>query len=494
MPVDSKHPLYNEWLPDWVLMADVHLGERRIKEADVTYLPATAGQVADGMSPSQPGRIAYEAYKSRARFPDVTSVAVEALVGIMHAKSPTIELPPVMEPLMESTTLQDEGLEVLLRRINEAQLTTGRLGLLLDIEEGAQVGTLPYIVTYGAQQILNWDDGTREGLVRKDLNMVVLDETGWERSFDFEWELKHRYRVVTRGDPLDQNPDAVGVYQTAVFEESGTSFNPEALQPVTVGGRSLEEIPFTFVNSSDIVPAPASPPLLGLGQLAIAIYRAEADYRHALFMQGQDTLVVTGVADAEEEFRTGAGALIALPTGGTAEFIGVSSTGLSEMRSSLENDRNEASQRGGALLDSVSRQKESGDALRIRVVARTATLNQIARTGAFGLQASLRQMARWIGADESKVVVEPNLDFVDDELPGKTLVEYMSAKSLGAPLSLESVHKLMQDKGLTELTFEEEMDLLEAEAPEPTGSTNPDDLEDDDDGDRDEDEDGDEDA
>jgi hypothetical protein len=105
----------------------------------------------------------------------------------------------------------------------------------------------------------------------------------------------------------------------------------------------------------------------------------------------------------------------------------------------------------------VSRQKESGDALKIRVAARTATLNQIALAGAFGLQATLRHIATWMGLDPENVVVTPNLDFVDDALDSKTLVEYMTSKAMGAPLSLRSIHKQMEERDLTELTFEEEL-------------------------------------
>jgi len=174
----------------------------------------------------------------------------------------------------------------------------------------------------------------------------------------------------------------------------------------------------------------------------------------------------------------GANASIVLPTGGEAKFIGVDSAGLSEMRTALENDRAEASQRGGQLLDAVSRQKESGEALRIRVVARTATINQIAKTGAFGLEQSLKQIARWIGANDAEVSVTPNLDFVDDGLNAKELVEFLTAKSLGAPISTKTIHKIMEEKGVTELDLAEELAEIESEDPI-GGTTNEDGLQDD---------------
>ncbi len=466
MAIDSKHPKYIEALPDWTVMSDTHKGERRIKEEKTKYLPTTVGQESDGMNAGQPGARAYEAYIKRASFPDVVKAAVEAMIGVMHHKPPVIEVPTVMEPMLKSATLRGESLEMLLRRINEFQLISGRVGLLLDVKDKAPIGQLPYIATYQAGTILNWDDGKVGDPVAQNLNFVSLDESEDQRIASFEWEFVKRYRILILGDPTENEEAGEGaIYQTAVVEGNSTAFNVADLIPPSIGGRTLDKIPFVFINSKDIIPDPDSPPLLGLANLALTIYRGEADYRQALFMQGQDTLVVIG-AIPETTYRTGAGAAIELPggPGNDAKFIGVASEGISEMREALENDKGAAAQKGAQLLDATSRQKESGDALKIRVAASTATLNQIVLAGAFGLEQLLKMAAEWLGANPDEVSVRPNLDFADDELLGRTLVEYMTAKSLGAPLSLESVHEIMRAKDLTKLTYEEEIALIESEA------------------------------
>lgn len=463
MAVDSKHPLYSEFLTDWCTMWDTYRGERIIKEAGEEYLPATAGQKADGFTPGQLGHDAYTAYKKRAVFPDVVRAAVESMIGVMHHKPPVIELPAAMEPLRESATLQGENLEMVLRRINENQLIFGRVGLLLDVTDGAEVGTLPYIAMYNAKTIFNWDDGARSELVLQNLNLVVLDESEFERKEDFEWEFERKTRVAILGDPDLNEPSGGGVYRVGVFDDNVTTFSEAQLITPSLGGRTLDRIPFVFVNSKDVVPAPDQPPLLGLARLALTIYRGEADYRQGLFMQGQDTLVVTGATE-DVPIRTGANASIKLPIGGEAKFIGVESSGLTEMREALQNDKAEAREKGGQLLDTTSREREAKDSLKIRVAARTATLNQIAMAGAFGLESILKIHAEWIGADPEQVSVDPNLDFADDGLESKTLVEWMTAKGLGAPISLKSIHDQMRDKDLTQLEFEEELAQLEAEA------------------------------
>lgn len=185
-------------------------------------------------------------------------------------------------------------------------------------------------------------------------------------------------------------------------------------------------------------------------------------------MQGQDTLVIIGSTD-DEEIRAGAGAHISVPMGGNAKYIGTDSKGLAEMRESMIQDKKEAAESGGKLLDTRAGNAESGEALKIRVGARTASLNQVALSGAEGLQALLRLIARWVGADPEKVKVEPNLDFTDASVEGRTLVDWMSAKALGLPWSKESIHRKLQEKDFTEMEYEDEMAAIEAEAPEPGG-------------------------
>lgn len=464
--IETVHPLYAKHVADWELMDDAYHGQRQVKDKSYRYLPATPGQVIDGLLHNQKGRKNYLAYKMRTRFPEFVSDAVEALLGVMHHKPATIELPDKMTDLMEKATIKGESLQMLLRRINEHQLITGRLGLLADIEDGAQVGTLPYIALYKAKDVINWDDTQRDIQQRDRLNLIVLNESRHERK-NLEWKFVRRYRALMLGE-LDPNDDSE-VYQMAVLGEH-TNLNLTTTDTIvpSVAGQTLTDIPFVVINSRDIVAQPDDPPLLGLANLAMCVYRGEADYRQALFMQGQDTLVIIGGGE-DDEIRAGAGAHISVPMGGDAKYIGTDSKGLKEMRESIQNDRKEAGEAGGKLLDTRGGEKESGEALRIRVGARTASLNQIAMTGAEGLQTILRMVAVWVNADPEKVIVTANMDFADSSVEGRTLVDWMTAKTLGLPWSKESIHRKLQEKDFTEMDYEDEMAAIEAEAPEPGG-------------------------
>lgn len=461
MSIKATHPLYNDSIDDVVLMRDSYLGSARIKSKGLAYLPATPGMRIDGMSPGQPGLQTYESYKQRAVYPEFVSDAVEALIGMMHSKEATFELPDGMLDMLDRATIAGESMQGLLRRINEQQLVTGRLGLLLDLPAGvtATSGALPYIALYNGEAIRNWDESDDNTNMNR-LNLLVLDESGYERKEgSFNWETVERYRVLELKD---------GKYQFGTFKGSAASYNESEMEPPLYRGAPLKEIPFTFINTKDNAGKPDNPPLLPLARAALSVYQGEADYRQALFLQGQDTLVVIGGtrnADGSAETRVGAGAKIDVDMGGDAKYIGVSSTGLPELRMALENDYKRAEAKTGKLVDAMGSKQESGEALQTRLRAQTATLNQIAKTGAAGLEQVLKIAARWMGLDESKVKVTPNLDFADVSMTGKELLELVTAKNMGAPLSNESIHNLMRLRRLTTKTLDEELATIQDEEP-----------------------------
>lgn len=492
MAIDSKHPLYDKHSDDWEQLRDGSEGERVVKEKTFQYLKPTSSMVEDGAlaGVETEGFRDYEAYISRAIYPEVLDDASQAMLGVMHMKPPTIELPEQMEDLRDRATLDNESLEMLLRRINEEQILMGRIGLFADVVNAGPRAGSQYIATYMTEHIINWDEGGSTRFNEEDedfemadprnLNLVVLDETGFERGKDFTWVEKKKYRVLVLGDPDKNEAESGGTFSADIVTEGGSFNFEQAIQP-NISGNVLDQIPFVFVNTRDIVARPDKSPLLGLSNLALSIYRGEADYRQALFMQGQDTFVTIGLPKTHKKIRLGAGAHVNIPSvQGDAKFAGVDSQGLPEIRIALENNYNRANNFIGHVLRQGGA-AESGDALRIRVSARAATLNQIALTGAFGLQTILRIIAKWRGLGEAAieaVIVKPNLDFVDDELTGRTLVEFITAKTMGAPLANETIHEIMQNKGLTQKTFEEEKEAIQKEREEDAdneiGTSNPD--------------------
>ena len=485
MALESLHPLYADRAPDWEEMRDLYKGERHIKSKGEKYLPATKSMKLDGMGHAggKPnlGQEVYNSYRIRALLPDYVKDGVEHYIGMLHKKPPTIELPAAMEPLREAASMYGESLEVLLRRINEEQLVTGRLGLLLDLPKNPDpTNPMPYLALYIAEAGRNWDDGQiDEG--EADLNLVVLDESGYRRD-GFDWISVTKYRVLDlflAGDTKEARSRATPVYRSGAFEVEGGSGAPvyveSDMQTPMIRGTTLDEIPFVFINSKDITSAPDEPPLMGLARLALAIYRGEADYRQTLFMMGQETLVLIGdqkqtstdlndIAGGDgSPLRTGSGSVIEMELSGDVKYVGIDGQGLTEQRESLVNDRARADAKSGSLATESASTQESGTAKQTRISAQTATLKQIALTGAAGLEWVLKACARWMGADPEQVKVTPNLEFGEVTLVPKDIVDAMTARSMGAPLSLESIHGLASDMGLTKLDYQTEKRMVDDE-------------------------------
>jgi len=465
MSLSSKHPAFDRYLEDWLLCEHSYAGERVVKDMGMIYLPATSGMIQDGArTVNSPGWHAYQAYKTRAIFHEFFAEAVETYMGMMWHKPPVIELPEALEPMRARATANGETLEQLLRRVNERQLVTGRCGLFADFPAKPTTAQVtPYLALYETRHIINWDLTGRDELGTERLTLVVLDETEEQRTAEFSWERKEKYRVLALGDitPTD-DVEPVLAYKAGLM--TSTTYVPASMIEPTYRGKKLEEIPFVFINSKDNLDRPDDPPLTGLANLCMAIYRGEADYRQALFMQGQDTLVVIGGAK-DTTYRIGAGSVINLTKDADAKFIGCNSEGLPEMREALENDKQLASQKAGKLADMKSAQRSSGDALKTRLGAQTATLNQIALAGAAGLESLLKICARWVGANPDEVKVTPNLEFETVPMTGTDLSQLISAKTMGAPLSMETIHAQMVARNLTKKTLEEELEAIENEEP-----------------------------
>lgn len=470
MSLSNKHPSYSAIAPLWKITRDVYKGENYIKEQGEEYLPATGGMHLDGMTPPNGvGYLAYKAYKQRAVFPEDFEQGVATLMGMLHRKPATIELPAKLESLRDKATIAGESLDMLLQRINEEQLVTGRVGLIADLPVAPDpTNPMPYIAMYEAECIENWDDGSYvDGF--NSLNLVVLNESGYQRQSDFTWELKRKYRVLQLGQVDENEPNGTAQYMQGVFED--VDYDPSAMIVPKLRGVALTQIPFVCINTKDIIAAPDKPPLLPLAYKVLTIYRGEADYRQNLHMQGQDTLVVIGgsnkglVENEAEPLRVGAGSRIEVETDGDAKYIGVSSNGLSEQRQAIEKDKAEAQHLAGQLVqtNSGSQNVESGEALKTRLSAQTATLVQIAKSGASGLEYILKIIAQWAGANPDEVVVTPNLEFGVMTANAQALLQLMTGKTMGLPLSLESLHAYMVKQGLTDMDFQSELDKIEEE-------------------------------
>lgn len=481
MALDDKHPEYVKRLPQWQKVSDCYEGEEQVKSEAATYLPPTSSMRAKGYgkNTNSSGQQAYDAYILRALFHEFFYDSVIGMMGAIHRKPPSFKVPASLEPVVEKATARGESLTDLWRKITEQQLVPGRQGLLVDVPSGRTGEVKPYIAQYSAETIINWDVGDpEEG--EEDIELVVLDESGFKRAADFSWKFVRKYRVLTRAAQAaatgaeDQRAPAAGTYVVAVVSEDGAGLldgdvAKAAFVAPSLAGRTLERIPFVFLNVNDLAPEPDRPCLIGLARLALAIYRGEADYRQTLYLQGQATVVRIGATKEQQKIQVGAGAVLDVDVGGDAKYITPPSDGLEEQRMALENDKKQASSFTMQFLaNEAGAGDQSGSALRIRVAGRTTTLASVQRAAAAAIREALIHCGRFQGLSEEvlqAIEVTPNMEFADEVAEPGAPSQIMDAKQKGAPLCRESIHAWLKRKGFTTMEFEEELErILEEDA------------------------------
>ena len=440
MTVSSHHPDYDEFHLEWKLCRDSYRGEQAIKEGGTRYLPMPSGFKAQ----PDKGVDLYSAYSARAQFPSIMPQTIAGMVGVIHRAEAQIEMPDAMMPLWERATPDGLPLEVLHRRITSELLIAGRYGLLVDVRDGEP---LPMIAGYIAEALINWDE---------DGSLIVLDETDYVRT-GFTWIEQPSWRALMIED---------GRYVVRVYDFENADAEP--VQPSARGGAALDEIPFVVANARDLRMEPEIPPLLGVARSAVNIFQLSADYRWQLFMTGQETLFVI---DADPPDIVGAGVIVSLKGGDgltpDAKYVGPAGTGIAAHRTAILDERQAAVSAGAKLFESSGGGDESGEALRLRYAAETATLTTVAQNSAAALERALRYVAIMMGLDPEAVVVKPNLQFVDTKMTPTDAESLVRVWQEGA-ISYQTLYENLQagEIASAERDHEEEMALIDDEEPD----------------------------
>lgn len=446
------HPDYQGYSEAWAMMRDAVEGEDKIKGEGETYLPMKSGIKA--MTDKNKQKAAYDNYKVRAEFPEIVSPTVQGAVGLIHSKPTEIELPTGLEYLREKATKDELTLDGLNQRLTTEVMRVGRYGLMPGVDESG----IFHIASYTAETIRNWDAPAGA------LTYLVLDESGNVRDVETnEWKTDNRYRECYLTE--------TGIFASREWikqknEKGKDAWVPQEEQLSTIKGRKpLDFVPFVFVGSTDLTPTPDDIPLYGLSKLAIRAYRLDADYVNALHMTSEPTPWVSGVDKESAPKSIGAHSLWVLPgdnsKAGMLEFSG---QGVTAQEKAIQNTLERAIMFGAQLFSDSRKTAESGEAKKIRLGSQQASLKSVAITSASGLEKCLRNIAIWSGEDPNKVVVKPNLDFVDHSLDPQEILALVSAWQAGAYSKQTLFENFQRGEVINaDRTFEDEQELIEAD-------------------------------
>lgn len=439
MKVDSQHPqMTGERRLEWQLVRDAMEGESAIKKRGEHYLPKPTGFKAL----PEGGKPAYDSYMKRAHFPEILGPSVAAMIGIIHSKESQIEMPDQMAGIWERANREGLTLEAFHRRITRYLLTIGRYGVLADAPAD---GGDPLLVGYAGDTIINWGDENE---------FFVLDETDTRRA-GFEWHYITRYRVLEITE---------GAYRQTIYEGDGFK-TTEQFEPTARGGKRLESIPFAVASAIDISANVITPPLIGVARAALAIYQLSADYRHQLYMSGQETLVaLNGPAP------TAVGAGVVHEMKGDRDlppdlkYVSPSCSGIEAHKVAMQESRKDAVNAGARLFDETHKAQESGEARRLRFASETATLMSVAQSSAGLLERALRNAAIMMGLNPEDVVVTAPADLLDSTISPQDAQALMAMWTDGG-ISYETFYSNLQKGGIasTERDHLAESKLIDGE-------------------------------
>lgn len=439
--VDTRHPEYtSDILDEWRLMRDAYRGEVAVKKRGEVYLPKPSGykhhpggaEVGDSM---------YEAYKKRARFPEIVSSAVRGMVGIAHGQEWQIQLPDALMPLWENCDGKGLPLEAMCKRVTKEMLITGRNALMADAPpDGGDI----YLAGYSAEQLVNWSENDDFYVLRE----VVYDRTG------FGWTSVIKSRVLELVD---------GRYVQRVYMDGTLT---EEYEPRARGGSALDMIPITVGGAMDLDLTPDTPPLIGVARSAVAHYQLNADYRNQLFMSGQETFVLHNVETTP--VVVGAGVVLSLQAADgakdtRAEYVGPSGVGIDAHVVAMDREQAAAIKSGAQLFDNTPRGQESGDARRLRFSAETATLSSIVGASAQLVERTLKQAAIMAGANPDDVVVAPPQNLLEGRLDAQEVQALVTAWREGA-FGYQTLYENLQRGRIAspERSYEDEERMIDA--------------------------------
>ena len=476
----NLHPQYRKmmgWAEDgsaidfargvWDTMIDCAAGERQIKSRGSEYLPKTGGIIAEELTNPVAAAAAYSSYLTRAQYFEILGQMITSMQGMIFAAPVVCELPGKMSDMVEDATTDHQTVDELARAVSFAQLTTGRIGLLIDPQDGQGI-VAPKIAKYVEKSILNWgvdDENT--------LKWLILDESGYiceSATGIYRWRELYRICATEQYEGADGGTIIGDYYTYTRTNMIGLDLTtpPADAQYPEINGKRVQFIPFQIINSFDTKIDCSMPAMIPVANISLSAYRNSADYELALYMTAQPTTVVTG-ADGSDTIALGANRVLKVKNpDAKIYFHEITGAGIEKQRQAIRDKLEEARAFGVELVENSA---ESGAALNTRLTVKTSSLRNIADTCEEGIGKTLRMAAEWCGYSPDDVVFTVNKDFKNDQIVPQD-IGLLGNEIARGNFSRRDLHKLLVDGQYTTTTDYDEWvsDVESGQAQMPTFS------------------------
>lgn len=428
----AEHSCYIKFIYSNMQMRDTLAGSNAIKSKNELYLPMPTSFLEidyDGASISNQKNTmlnlgnkiiptqyvpwnhpnpAYRAYLQRARFSDITANALRGMAGVATKNENKIELESSVEYLIDSVSKDGLTLDEFYEHCIIEALSVGKICIVPDIDENT--GEF-YLTTYAAESNKNWKTKRKNGAVKieaisfcDDIDYDSSDET--TREFKIDEETGNvRYSIY---------------YNKEIFETDFFSYK----------GKYFKTIPAFCTNIIELSPEQKFVPLLGISDIALAMYQEDADLRQAHYLTCNPTLFIFGLNEKETPKALGSQVVVAIRNpDGKAEYPKTDTSALEHILNYKKHLMDEASSFGALFLNSSSRQ--SGEALDIRQSNRGVNLVTTIKSVGNAIQAAIRFIEE-IKSGTKNSVFSPNTDFAEMLLNAQDITALVSSWMQGA--------------------------------------------------------------
>lgn len=460
---------YRSFLPLWEYASDCYEGASRIKYGPnaTSYLPMSSLERDELFRKNVPFESSRYAFRRQiASYENFFRPIVDDLVGLMQRNPATVrfgavsdeESPPEVRALKEWGNRFNDGLAGLKSRLNHAQLLYGRYGMLLDVTTDRHGLTPNFcIVEYSAKKILDGMADESPTSQFGSLRWVLLDES--TRKFeprDKKWSDETRLRLLALDSKrryytaLFVGDDAERQWKRFDLERPAQIENGQLIYP-SFRGKTLDFIPFTVCNVSDLgIDRWSPPPFLDVARLAVENYVVDSWYKLGLYLHATPTLAVCNATRESNDVRLGG---VIWPRGSGANPVSVSiletnGAGLAELR----NAKNELKEtlRYTSVRDLLERAgaNSSGEALKLRAGSGTSALASIDKTGGRAIEEQLCFASRWAGATTAetcrRIYYRPDASYVGAEFEMGAVVDLLKTNEETKTLSRRSAYAFLE--------------------------------------------------
>jgi len=426
--VDTTHPAYDEFLPVWEVVRDTVDGTRKIKREfpDLANATSATGRMAYLPRLAEQSDPDYLAYRNRALYVNFTSRALRAWTGLLFRKAPVWKAPLGKEILETDCDLQGRSLTKYIEMVGEDVASVGRAGTLIDWSESEE---RPYFSYYAAESIINWR--VERVASRQTLTLLVLAEESPAGDTEFSHKTIERWRIyqLVQPDSLRMDlPAPRKVVLMTLYERHHKEFVVVDEREINRRGVPLTAIPFVFHSSNEQTdPAiPVEPPLEAISQINISHYRTSADLENGRHIAGIPTPWAIGFTEDTTKHLT-LGATRAWTTselGASAGFLEFTGQGLGELRMAIIEKELQMAMLGARAITPEVGGSEAVETVRMRAVAESASLADIAGAMESQMIRALRWFEFWMGSTEGTepgttedpVSLVMNRDFVSVKL------------------------------------------------------------------------------